>query len=147
MVVVCAFLLAALSQLTRDVWGTMQPPWARAGTAYTSSDYATAVEAILDSPYNAVDSQQLYAVLGERPLEALVQANQLALLPYSSWSTDINPEAFGPDRLSTVVTAPTPMHLYLMKAKEEALLAPLNSHQVGWGYGTARTSCNACAIC
>jgi hypothetical protein len=132
----CAFLLVALSQLVKDVWATMR---LRAGAACTSSDYATAVKAILQSPYNAADGQQLYAVLGERPLEALVQANQLAMLPYSSWATDINPEAFGPDRRLTVVTAPTSMHLHLMKAEEKALLAPLYNQQVGWCYGAART--------
>lgn len=132
MVVFCAFLLAALSQLAKDVWGTMRP---EAGAAFTSSDYATAVKAILESPYNAVERQQLVAVLGKRPLEGLVQDNQLALRPYSSWATDINPDAFGPARRLTVVTAPTSMHLYLMRAEEKTLLAPLNSQQVGRCYG------------
>jgi hypothetical protein len=135
---------AALSQLAKDVWGTMRP---RAGAAWTASDYAAAVKAILESPHNAVDSQELVAVIGERPLEALLQANQLALRPYSSWATDINPHAFGADRDATVVTAPTSMHLYLMHRKEKQLLARLNSQQVGWCYDTPHCSWRCLCLC
>jgi hypothetical protein len=103
--VCCALQLAALSQVAKDVWGTMKrgyrpPP----GAGYTAADYATAVDAILKSPYKAVNDEELEAVLGQQSLEAMVQANLLALRPYSHWAADIDFAAFGVDLDATVVT-------------------------------------------
>ena len=54
--------------------------------------------------------------LGSRPvLDALMAANLLAMRPYSAWAVDIPPEAFGPDRMDTLVTAPTPVALHLVR--------------------------------
>jgi hypothetical protein len=63
----------------------------------------------------------------------MVQANLLALRPYSHWAADIDAAAFGPRQRSTVVTAPTPLHLYLMEDERSTLLAPLDpeTQQVG----------------
>jgi hypothetical protein len=103
------------------------------GAGYTAADYATAANAILQSPYKAVNDEELEAVLGEQPLEAMVQANLLALRPYSHWAADIDAAAFGPGRRFTVVTAPTPLHLYLLEEERSRLLAPLDpkTQQVG----------------
>ena len=110
----------------------MEPGYNPAADAgYTATDYATAVKAILESPYNAVDKQQLMAELGKQALDAMVHANLLALRPYSSWATDIDVEAFGPKKRSTVVTAPTTLHLYLMEQERDMLLKPLDDKQVG----------------
>jgi hypothetical protein len=132
--VCCSLQLAALSQVAKDVWGTMEDGYVPASNAgYAARDYATAVAAILESPYNAVDKQQLTAVLGQQPLEAMVRANLLALRPYSPWAADIDVAAFGPRQRFTVVTAPTPLHLYLMEEERSTLLAPLGpeTQQVG----------------
>lgn len=113
--------------MVKDVWGSMEDGYAPASDAgYTAADYATAVAAVLDSPYNAVDKQQLTSELDKQPLEAMVQANLLALRPYSPWASDISVAAFGPEQRFTVVTAPTPLHLYLMEEERSTLLAPLN---------------------
>lgn len=131
MAVSCALLVAALSQVVKDVWGTMKPGYRPAPDAgYTAADHATAVNAILESPYKAVNAEDLEAVLGRQPLEAMVQANLLALRPYSSWATDIDVAAFGPEQRLTVVTAPTSLHLYLMEAERSIILAPLDTQQV-----------------
>lgn len=131
-VVCCALQLAALSQVAKDVWGTMEGGYVPAFNAgYTARDYATAVAAILESPYNAVDKQELIALLGKQPLEAMVQANLLALRPYSPWAADIDAAAFGVDLDATVVTAPTPLHLHLMERKRSIILAALDTQQVG----------------
>lgn len=100
--------------------------------AYTAADYAIAVNAILKSSYKVVDDEDLTAVLGEPPLEAMVQANLLALRPYSPWAADIDAAAFGPGQRFTVVTAPTPIHLYLMQEERSIILAALDTQQVGW---------------
>eukprot|EP00882_Tetradesmus_deserticola_P018351 GHRQ01019711.1.p1 GENE.GHRQ01019711.1~~GHRQ01019711.1.p1 ORF type:complete len:274 (+),score=89.16 GHRQ01019711.1:126-824(+) len=122
---------AALSQVVKDVWGTMEDGYVPDPDAgYTAADYATAVNAILESPYNAVLKQRLMAVLGKRPLEAMVRANLLALRPYSSWATDIDVAAFGPRLRSTVVTALTALHLFLMREERSTLLAALDTQQV-----------------
>jgi hypothetical protein len=62
-----------------------------------------------------------------------VRANLLALRPYSPWAADIDVAAFGPRQRFTVVTAPTPLHLYLMEEERNTLLAPLGleTQQVG----------------
>jgi hypothetical protein len=129
---------AALSQVAKDVWGTMEVGHApEPGAGYTAADYATAVKAILDSPYQAVNKKRIEAALGGQPgvalevLEAMVQANLLALRPYSPWAKDIDPEAFGPRRQFTVVTAPSALHLYLMQVEQDTLLAALDHGQVG----------------
>jgi len=77
------------------------------------------LDAILKSPYKAVDEQDLTAVLGKQPLEAMVQANLLALRPYSFWAEDIDAAAFGVNLDATVVTAPTPLHLHLMERRAQ----------------------------
>jgi hypothetical protein len=132
--VCCALQLAALSQVAKDVWGTMKrgyrpPP----GAGYTAADYATAVDAMLKSPYTMVNDEELEAVLGQQPLEAMVRANLLSLRPYSPWAADIDVAAFGPRQRFNVVTAPTPLHLYLMEEERNTLLAPLGleTQQVG----------------
>lgn len=131
-VVCCALQLAALSQVAKDVWRTMNPGYRPApDAAYTSADYAMAVDAILKSPYKAVDEEDLTAVLGKQPLEAMVQANLLALRPYSFWAEDIDAAAFGVDLDATVVTAPTPLHLHLMQEERSIILAALDTQQVG----------------
>ncbi|KAF6263071.1 hypothetical protein COO60DRAFT_1635487 [Scenedesmus sp. NREL 46B-D3] len=100
-----------LSQVTKDVWRSMKPGYRPAPDAgYTAADYATAVDAILKSPYKAVNDE----------------ANLLALRPYSPWAADIDAAAFGPKRRFTMVTAPPPLHLFLMKEERSTLLAPLN---------------------
>jgi hypothetical protein len=128
---------AALSQVAKDVWGTMEAGYTpKPGAGYTAADYAAAVKAILDSPYKAVNKKRLEAALGSQPgvalevLEAMVQANLLALRPYSPWARDIDPEAFGPGRRSMVVTAPSALHLYLMQVELDTLLAALDNVQV-----------------
>lgn len=102
-----------------------------ADAGYTATNYATAVKAILESPYNAVNNQQLMAELGKQSLDAMVQANLLALRRYSSWAADIDVEAFGPKQLFTVVTAPSTLHLHLMEQERDLLLKPLDDVQVG----------------
>lgn len=133
--VCCALRLAATSRLVKDVWRTMNcgyRPTSDAG--YTAADYATAaaVDAILKSPYKAVDDEDLIPVLGQQSLEAMVQANLLALRPYSHWAADIDAAAFGADLDATVVTAPTPLHLYLMGRKHSIIMAALETQRVGW---------------
>ncbi len=110
------------------MWAGYQP---LPGAGYTAADYATAVKAILDSPYNAVDGKQLIGLLGRpQPLQAMVQANQLALRPYSAFAKDVDPAAFGPKQRATVVTAPSSLHLYLMHEERSMLLSPLQTQQV-----------------
>jgi hypothetical protein len=106
--------------------------WPAADAAYTAADYATAVDAILKSPFKAVNGVDLIAVLGQQSLEAMVQANLLALRPYSHWAEDIDAAAFGVDLDATVVMAPTPLHLYLMERKHSIIMAALETQQVGW---------------
>eukprot|EP00878_Enallax_costatus_P016131 GHUV01016920.1.p2 GENE.GHUV01016920.1~~GHUV01016920.1.p2 ORF type:complete len:234 (+),score=95.96 GHUV01016920.1:1598-2299(+) len=131
MIIICALLPAALTQLTKDVWLTMKPGRLPAPDAgYTATDYATAVKDILDSDHNAVEDVGLAEKLGKQSLDAMVQANLLALRPYSSWAADIDDAAFGPDQCFTVVTAPTTLHLYLMKRHRSMLLKPLDTQQV-----------------
>ncbi len=109
--------------------GYRPPP----GAGYTAADYATAVKAILDSPYNAVDEEKLTDLLGQpQPLQAMVQANQLALRPYSAFARDIDPAAFGPGQDATVVTPPSSLHFYHMQGKRSMLLSQLQIQQVGW---------------
>jgi hypothetical protein len=111
-------LVAALRQVVKDVWRTMKPGYRPAAdAAYTAADYAIAVDAILKSPYKAVDEEQLEAVIGQRSLQAMVRMKQLALRPYSHWAADINAAAFGAQLRATVVTAPTPLHLYPYRRK------------------------------
>ncbi len=107
--------------------------WPYPDAGYTAADYATAVKAILNSPYKAFDEELLVDLLSskQQALDAMVQANLLTLRHYSPWATDIDAAAFGPDLHSTVVTAPTPLHLYLMQEKRSTLLAPLAIQQVG----------------
>jgi hypothetical protein len=127
----CALRPAALSQVVKDVWGCMSDghrPSPDAG--YTASDYATAVNAILQSPYKAVADHELYAVLGKQPLEAMVQAKLLALRPYSHWAADIDAAAFGPAQRFTVVTAYSPLHLYLMEEEHSTIMAAVDKQQV-----------------
>jgi len=131
--VCCASRLAAMSRLVKDVWRTMDPRyWPAADVAYTVADYATAVDAILQSLYKAVDDVDLIAVLGQQLLEAMVRANLLAFRPYSHWAADIDAAAFGADLDATVVTAPTPLHLFLMQHKLSIITAALETQQVGW---------------
>lgn len=78
-----------------------------------------------------MDVQQLVAKLGKKALDAMVQANLLALRPYSFWAADIDVEAFGPRQRFTVVTAPSALHLYLMEQERDMLLKPLEDRQVG----------------
>jgi hypothetical protein len=121
-----------MSRLVKDVWRTMKSGYRPTpGAGYTAADYATAVDAILQSPFKAVNDEHLEAVLGEQPLEAMVQANLLALRPYSHWAADIDAAAFGVDLDATVVTAPTPLHLYLMERKHSIIMAALEMQQVG----------------
>lgn len=128
----CTLMLAALEALARTVWITMRRGYMpKADAGYTAADYATAVKAILDSPHHAVAQDQLDAVLGDQATSALVQANLLALRPYSYWAKDIDLAAFGPGKDSVVVTALTPLHLFNMHRHKERLLAALNSQQVG----------------
>ncbi len=62
----------------------------------------------------------------------MVKANLLTRRPYSPWATDIDEAAFGPNKRFTVVTAPTPLHLYLMEQERRTLLAALNIQEVGF---------------
>jgi hypothetical protein len=78
----CALLLAAHLEVSKDVWTAMDPGWLAAGAGYTAADYGTAVDAILKSPYKAVDHKHLIAVVGQQSLQAMVRAKQLALQPY-----------------------------------------------------------------
>jgi hypothetical protein len=120
-----------MSRLAKDVWRIMKsgyrpPP----GAGYTAADYATAVNAILQNPYKAVIDEELEAVVGELPLEAMMQANLLALRPYSQWAADIDAAAFGANSRATVVTAPTPIQLYLMEEERSTIMAALDVQQV-----------------
>ncbi|KAF6265761.1 hypothetical protein COO60DRAFT_1266184 [Scenedesmus sp. NREL 46B-D3] len=65
------------------------------------------------------------SVLGAQPLEAMVQANLAALRPYSYWAADIDVTAFGADKLFTVVTAPAPLHFYLLEDMRSTLTAAM----------------------
>jgi hypothetical protein len=75
-----------------------------AGAGYTASQYASAVEALMASPYNAVSRDELEQQLGgtadenSAALEAMVRANLLGVRPYSNWARDIDLEAFGSDK-------------------------------------------------
>jgi hypothetical protein len=142
MMLCCALPLAALSQVAKDVWGTMRKGYKPTpGAGYTAADYGAAVKAILDSPYHAVDIDSLEEALRsphqDTVVEAMVQANLLALRPYSTWAKDIEPAAFGPDERFTVVTAPSALHLYLMQKNRDTLLKALSSNQV-----CKRTTCD-----
>lgn len=122
---------AALAHLAKDTWIAMRHAYQpRPGAGYTASDYATAVKAILESPYSAVDSNLLQVALGgAQPLEAMVAAGQLAMRPFSPWAHDIDAAAFGERGLAVVVTAPSSMHLHLMTLHRDELLAPLLQKQ------------------
>ena len=132
-------LPAALAFVWTGVWWNMRrgirpPP----GAGYTASDYAAAVNAILGSPYKAVDIGSLEAALGSQQpsvaVEAMVKANLLALRPYSSWASDVDVAAFGPTQDWVVVMAPSAVELYQMEIKQDVLLAALPSGmEVGQG--------------
>jgi hypothetical protein len=96
-----------------------------------AKDYATAIKAILDSPYNAVMIDVLEAALSstqpEVVVKAMVAANLLALRPYSPSAKDIDSRAFGHTRRATLVTAPSAVQLYLMQEERGTLLAALCS--------------------
>lgn len=125
-------MLAALLEVAKNVWGTMWIGYMPAAdAASTAADYATAVKAILDSPYHAVEVQQLATALDRRALDAMVQAHLLSLRSYSHWATDMDPAAFGPQKWSTVVTAASSVHLHLMRSEKDTLLAALDSKHVG----------------
>eukprot|EP00877_Chromochloris_zofingiensis_P011590 jgi/Chrzof1/6685/Cz19g05200.t1 len=119
----------ALIQVVKDVARTLQPGYLPPPTAgYTAADCATAVKAILDSPYKAVDEDLLSSQLGSlEPLQAMVKANLLALRPFSPWAYDVSAKAFGPERLATVITAPSALHLYLMEVQRGKLLEALDA--------------------
>jgi hypothetical protein len=54
-----------MSRLVKDVWRTMKRGYRPTpGAGYTAADYATAANAILQSPYKAVNDEELEAVLG-----------------------------------------------------------------------------------
>lgn len=89
------------------------------GPGWTPEQYATAVLAILDSPYHVVQRSQLNAKLGggsggAAAVTAMVRANLLALRPPSRLAVDIPQVAYGDNR-KVVVTAPTPARLHAMK--------------------------------
>lgn len=119
---------AALKQVTKDVWSVMRKGCNPAeGAGYSARDYALAVKAILESPFKAVDEDTLENALGKHVVRAMVGANLLALRPYSAWAKDIDPAAYGPDGLSSVVAAPSAMALYLMQKKRDTILEALTS--------------------
>jgi len=122
----------ALSQMCMDTWSAMRAGYRPGpGAGYTAKDYATAIKAILDSPYNAVTIDVLEAALSstqpEVVVKAMVAANLLALRPYSPWAKDIDSRAFGRTRRATLVTAPSAVQLYLMQEERGTLLAALCS--------------------
>jgi len=102
---------------------------ARGGDGYSAVQYAAAALRLLTSPCGGVVSEDMCQLLAEyayspvvEPQEQyrlsaevllrLVQANALALRPFSPFARDIPPDAFG--KGTSMVTAPSAMHLYCM---------------------------------
>ncbi len=112
---------------------------AQGGDGWTRAQFAAAALRLLDSPHNAVPTEDMEALLGqyageaspdtdsqllagEAALRSLVAGNALAVRPYSELAQDIPEEAHlvrGKHR--EVVTAPSTMSLYCMGALREEL--------------------------
>ena len=111
---------AALTDVIKTVRPSVQrglEPSVDAG--FTAQQYASAITAIVTGPAHAVLASELKKLLGggnagKEVLQALVRENLVAYRPYSTWATDIDMDAFGPQQ-EEVVTAPTLAHLFCMR--------------------------------
>lgn len=119
----CVVYLAALAEECNIATQVMQARCSGlADAGYTTAQYAVAVRAIVESPYNAVPRPELERQLGgskdqnTAALLAMVKANLLGIRPSSPWARDITSEAFGSAK--QVVTAPTPVHLHVMRTDD-----------------------------
>lgn len=94
-------------------------------TGYTQLDFAKVVKAILDSKHHAVDKMELIRKLGVSidAINAMVRKRLISERPYSKWARKIDEDVFGDSRV--LVTAPTPVHLYMMKMDWQLWLRPL----------------------
>ncbi len=119
----CVVYLAALAEECNIATQVMQARCSGlADAGYTTAQYAVAVRAIVESPYNAVPRPELERQLGGTEdqntavLLAMVRANLLGIRPSSTWAKDIAIEVFG--SAEQVVTAPSPVHLHVMRTND-----------------------------
>eukprot|EP00877_Chromochloris_zofingiensis_P014265 jgi/Chrzof1/9092/Cz03g35230.t1 len=99
---------------------------------WTAAQYADAALMLLARKHHAVPMKQMQAQLGrhssgnaeqqlaagKEALAALVRANALSLRPFSHWAQDIPTDAFGMT-WSTLVTAPSQVHLHCMRNNKD----------------------------
>jgi hypothetical protein len=128
------YLMLLLSSVcessVRNFWGAVRRATSAVPDAgYTRKHYALAVLSILDHPHHAPLLTDLEALLGGRePLLALARADTVFIRPWSDWTEDIPYEAFlaaGGVTPVPVVTASSPLHLYVWKAKRQRLMSIL----------------------
>ncbi|BDA49413.1 hypothetical protein COCOBI_14-0300 [Coccomyxa sp. Obi] len=89
---------------------------------WSEEHFKTVVKLIIAAANGVVPVSRVCRALGagaKTALDGMVQANLLAYRPYSLWARDLPAEAHGP-YLKTVVTAPTPGHLYSMRQLEKS---------------------------
>ncbi|KAG5187039.1 hypothetical protein JKP88DRAFT_288381 [Tribonema minus] len=119
---------AALDAVTRDTLALVERA-AMDREEWTAAQFADAALLMLDSQFNAVPRKQMEAQLGRhltldvtkqqaagtRVLAALVKANRFSIRPFSEWTLDITPEAYGEPRATAIVTAASAMELHCMR--------------------------------
>ena len=106
------------------------------GDGWSNAAYAHAALLLVNSTHGAVPRDDMLAQLGSHVtdnadndpesmgvtvLETLVHANLLAVRPYSAWTYDVPREAFGAEKGTRTVTAPTPAELYCMRLMQPEL--------------------------
>eukprot|EP00898_Chlorokybus_atmophyticus_P005013 jgi/Chlat1/5512/Chrsp360S05330 len=109
----------AVRSVLRDIRSRVQRGYTPLGSAgYERKHLETAVTAILNSPYKAVNAEQLQRVIPPEAFDALIAANLLGIRCSSDWARDIDELAFGPDNgEAMVVTALTSAHLAVWRER------------------------------
>ncbi|KAG5185961.1 hypothetical protein JKP88DRAFT_268149 [Tribonema minus] len=116
------------------------------GDGWTPAKFADAALLLLDSEHNVATLKDMkmrlgrhistavakghnaQAAAGGQAVAALIRANILSQRPYSEWSQDIPPDAYGPPSSdpSTIITAYSAVNLYCMRGLREDLEKTIN---------------------